>query len=138
MKTFFATVFLLLTSFSVVAEEQLIELSDGTELPVQTFASEGEALFIWLPSEFGLSPRFLQLAQRNAKVGIETWIPDYHSAWFIPPGRYSLNELDPQFVVDVINKALSDTTKDIYLVNSGRMAVKALQPHVVFKTVNAI
>ena len=87
MKTFFATVLLLLASFSVLAEEQLIELSDGTELPVQTFTSEGEALFIWLPSEFGLSPRFQQLAQRNTKVGIETWIPDYHSAWFIPPGR---------------------------------------------------
>jgi len=127
VKTFFATTLLILSSFSVFAEEQLIELSDGTELPVKTFTSEGDALFIWLPSEFGLSPRFQQLAQRNTKVGIETWIPDYHSAWFIPPGRYSLNELDPQFVVEVIDKALSDTTKDIYLVNSGRMAVKALQ-----------
>ena len=87
MKTLFATALLLLTSFSVLAEERLIELSDGTELPVQTFTSEGNSLFIWLPSEFGLSPRFQQLAQRNTNVGIETWIPDYHSAWFIPPGR---------------------------------------------------
>ena len=66
MKTFFATTLLILSSFSVFAEEQIIELSDGTELPVKTFTSEGDALFIWLPSEFGLSPRFQKVPRGPA------------------------------------------------------------------------
>ena len=55
-------------------------------------------MILWLPGEFGATPRRDALARALAARGIEVWTPDLHSAWFLPVGRYSLNDVDPAAV----------------------------------------
>jgi peroxiredoxin len=103
-----------------------LELDDGADLPIATYPAEGDRLLLWMPSEFGISPRQKPTAEALAKLGIEVWMPDLHSAWFIPPGRYSLNDVDPQALVKLIERALG-TGKRLYLFASGRLTALSLQ-----------
>jgi len=107
------------------AGEKILGLDDGTEISSEVFPAHGDRLLLWLPSEFGLSPRQAPTASALAKLGIEVWIPDLHSAWFITPGRYSLNRVDPKAVQLLIEQALS-TGKQVYLQAAGRVNVLAL------------
>lgn len=106
--------------------QDTVELDDGTEISIEVFPSDGKHLTLWLPSEFGLSPRQTPTAQGMAKQGMEVWIPDLHSAWFIPAGRYSLNDIAPAALTSLIKKA-ADTDKTVYLIASGRTAALALR-----------
>ncbi|OOZ19030.1 hypothetical protein BOW28_01025 [Solemya velum gill symbiont] len=112
---------------SVFAEERLVELQDGTEIPVEHVAAAGERVMLWLPSEFGMSPRQLAVAQGLAESGIEVWMPDLHSGYFIPQGRYSLNALPPEVLLELMQEAQSTSKKQLYVFVSGRMAPKTLE-----------
>lgn len=125
-------IFYLLTAFlaalpvTTPAAEQTLELEDGHEIVINVLPGDGQRLLLWLPSEFGLSPRQKPTTRALAELGIEVWIPDLHSTWFIPPGRYSLNEVDPGAIAALLRKALG-SGKQVYLMSSGRVAALALQ-----------
>jgi len=125
---------LILAGSAWTAQEQTLELDDGTEISSEIYPAQGNRLLLWLPSEFGLSPRQGPTAEALSSLGIEVRIPDLHSAWFITPGRYSLNEVDPGVVQSLIEKALQ-TGKQVYLLASGRVNVLAL--HAVHRLQNA-
>ena len=110
---------------SSFAAERILELADGNEISSEVYAAQGDRLLVWLPSEFGLSPRQGSTARTLNELGIEVWIPDLHSAWFITPGRYSLNEVDPEAVQRLIEQAMQ-TGKQVFLLSSGRVNVLAL------------
>jgi peroxiredoxin len=120
-------VLLLLASPLVYAEskEVSLELDDGAEMPIEVYPSSGNKLVIWLTSEFGLSPRQATTAKAMGELGMEVWMPDLHSTWFIPIGRYSLNDVDPAAVQKLIEQALQ-TNKTVYLMVAGRVNVLAL------------
>lgn len=107
------------------AGEQVLELDDGAEIVSEVFPAQGDRLLLWLPSEFGASARQTPTAKALAELGIEVWLPDLHSAWFISPGRYSLNNVDPQAVQHLIEQAMK-TGKQVYLQSAGRVNVLAL------------
>lgn len=116
---------LLLSSFAQAVQELALETADGDEITIEQHPAEGERLLLWLPSEFGLSPRQQPTAQALAARGIEVWIPDLHGAWFIPPGRYSLNDVSPGTIQSLIEMALA-TGKQVSLFASGRVNALAL------------
>ena len=111
---------LLLLAGLAQAAPRILELQDGTEIGIETYPADGDALLLWLPSEFGLSPRQAPTAHALAGKGVEVWIPDLHSAWFIPAGRYSLNEIDPASIEELLSGALA-TGKKVYLLTTGRV-----------------
>ena len=98
----------------------------GDSVPVQTYPADGDRLLLWLPSEFGASPRQPATARALAALGIEVWIPDLHGAWFLPPGRYSLLGIDPTSIADLIDAAVRRTGKRVFLMAPGRTAALAL------------
>lgn len=100
---------------------------DDVEIPLMRFSGDGDRRVIWLPSEFGISQRRLDLAGALARIGIEVWIPDLHSAWFLPVGRYSLNGADPAAISAVISHAYEMDNRSLYLLAEGRSAMLALQ-----------
>ena len=112
--------------FSEAAESLSVPLPGGDEIPVTRHPAPGDTRLLWLPSEFGLSPRQAEVARGLAALGIDTWIADLHSAWFIPPGRYSLNGVDPEAIATLIRRAARDR-KQLYLLASGRTAALALR-----------
>ncbi|BAN69864.1 TlpA disulfide reductase family protein [endosymbiont of unidentified scaly snail isolate Monju] len=107
-------------------QEQVLTLNDGTELPLGIYPAEGSRLLLWLPSEFGPSPRQGTLAEALAARDIEVWLPDLHAGWFLAPGRYSLNTIPPQAVAELIAQAAA-TGKQVFLLASGRTAALALR-----------
>lgn len=117
---------LLLTPLAWAAHDEIVlTLGDGTEVPTPVFRAQGDRLILWLPSEFGPSPRREQTAAGLARRGIEVWLPDLHAAWFIPPGRYSLNDVATATLVELLQQALA-TGKQVYLMAAGRSAALGL------------
>lgn len=109
------------------AQERLVVLDSGTEIPVTVYpAGTGERLLLWLPSEFGLSPRQAPVARALAEHGIEVWIPDLHGAWFLAPGRYSLNQVPPEAVAELLGHAV-ESGRQVFVMASGRTAGLALR-----------
>jgi peroxiredoxin len=107
------------------AAERLVATPSGDEIPVQVYPAAGERLLLWLPTEFGTSPRRKALAAQLASEGIEVWMPDLHAAWFLPVGRYSLNDVDPGAVAALIDAALAGG-REVYLMAAGRSVALAL------------
>ena len=98
----------------------------GDEIPVEILPAAGERLLVWLPSEFGNTPRRRALAARMAAEGVEVWSPDLHSAWFLPVGRYSLNDVDPGVIGQLLTDAVDSTGKQVFLMAEGRTVALAL------------
>ena len=112
----------------VAAEPQTLNISQdeaGPDISVERYATPGRQLLLWLPGEHGISPRQNPTAETLADAGVEVWLPDLHSSYFIAPGRYSLNELEATVVVRLIDAALA-TGKQVYVMAAGRSAGMAL------------
>lgn len=121
--------FLLLPVLASASEEFVAELPNGDEIPVIHYPAQGDVRLLWLTSEFGLSPRQRPTAEALAARGVDTWIADLHSAWFIPAGRYSLNQVDPAAVSELIRQATRDGQR-VFLLADGRttgLALRALR-----------
>lgn len=116
--------------FSIVGqatEERTVTLQSGDEIPLTVYpAAGGDRLLLWLPSEFGLSPRQRPVAEALARQGIEVWIPDLHAAWFLAAGRYSLNAVPPAAITELVHQAVASGRK-VFLMAAGRTAGLALR-----------
>jgi thiol-disulfide isomerase/thioredoxin len=110
------------------ADNQSVDLADGTEVPLRHFpAADPRVTLLWLPSEFGLSPRLDATAEALADGGIEVWLADLHSAWFLPSGRYSLDEVTPAAIAELIDRVQQRSDRVLYVIAPGRTAALALQ-----------
>lgn len=106
--------------------EHLVITPGGDEIPVTVRAADGERLLVWLSSEFGSTPRRTALAEALAAQGVEVWTPDLHAAWFLPAGRYSLNDVDPAAVSAIFTDAVGSSGKRVFLMAEGRTVALAL------------
>lgn len=106
------------TSLSVAA-------ADGVQIPVQRFAARGSTLLLWLPSESGVSAAEPRAGRELAQKSLETWVADLHAARFLPGVASSMDQLTPEDVARVIQRA-AETGKDLVLISSERGAPLAL------------
>jgi peroxiredoxin len=120
-----ALLLIVIPAFTTQAAERLVQTPSGDEIPVRVYPADGERILLWLPTEFGATPRRKALAERLAAAGTEVWMPDLHAAWFLPVGRYSLNEVDPAAIAALFDAALAGGRK-LYLMAAGRSVALAL------------
>jgi len=118
---------LLILISATVQAEQTVTTPDGDEIPVTVHPADGSDLILWLSSEFGPRPRGRELAATLAAAGTEVWRPDLHAAWFLPVGRYSLNDLDPAAIASLIDTAIRQSGKRVFLMAEGRSVALALR-----------
>jgi thiol-disulfide isomerase/thioredoxin len=118
---------LLIPLSGALAEEIEIPLGDGADAFITRFPADGEELIVWFPSEFGPSPRLPPIAQALASLGIEVWMPDLHATWFLPVGRYSLGDVDPDALMQIMRAAQEQSGKRVYLMAPGRTAALGLE-----------
>ncbi len=118
-------------------EEQLT-LDDGTELSLLTFpaqTTETFATLIWAPSEHGLQPAEIgiaeALARRLAPVGFEVVAPDYFSSYFLPPGASSLDQVAATSLAALLRalrqRHANNGDYRIYLVAADKAAISAMR-----------
>ena len=117
----------LLITFSTQAADLDIELSNGTQIPITQFTADSDSILLWLPPEYGLHGKEPATAEFIAKLGMETWIADIHSGYFIPYGRRSLDNIPIDDIVELITIASANNTRRVYLFSAGRAAALALQ-----------
>lgn len=108
------------------AKQQNVTLANGTEIPVTVFPGRSNAILLWLPSENGLVPAEFNAASEIAKSGVEVWLADLHTAYFLPIVPSSLQQIPADDVAQLIAASARRSGKKIYLVSEGNGAALAL------------
>lgn len=110
--------------------EESILLNDGElDVPVIRYPASGSTapLILWLPSSHGTSPRQSMTAQGLAELGIETWIIDLHLAYFVDPGRASIEQFKAEDIAQLLHYAAAENPRKIYVMSSDAGAIAALR-----------
>ena len=109
------------------ASEIDIHLRDGVDLNLHQYPAEGEYLVLWIANGYGLSPRDIQVAQGLAQHGVEIWQIDFAQALFQVGGSNLMRNLDPNYVVALIDAAHVRTHKKVLLLSHSYGAIPALR-----------
>ena len=121
--------FIFLSVCNIAYASNLIEMdleSDNT-INIDQYSSEGESLLIYLPSERGLGKAYVPVAQQLSLFGTDVWALDLHASYMIPKHRSSLDKIDINDLVELIEKAKDKGFDNIYFITSGRGAQLALK-----------
>ena len=126
------SLFVLFFSSTPHAVEKLIQTSSQEEIPVTVFnvdykADKNTPVLLWLPTEYGIHGREAATAEALAQKGIEVWIADLHSAFFLPFGRSSYNNIQDNDIVELIKTASNNEQREVILFATGRAAPIALR-----------
>jgi peroxiredoxin len=108
------------------ADTPRVSTPDGTEISLQTFAAEGDRLFIWLPPEAGFGRAQPAVATRLAAAGTEVWLADLLESRFLPTVPSSLDRIPAEDVAALI-QAGAARKPAVYLLTSGRGVLPALR-----------
>jgi Peroxiredoxin len=120
-------IFILLSSVIVAGEELEIELNSGNAINIDAYASEGDTLFLYLPSERGFGIGHVPTMQQLAFEGYDVWVADLHSSYMIAKYRSSIDRFDIDDLLELVNFANNKSFKNLYFLTSGRGAQLALK-----------
>lgn len=110
--------------------EESILLNEGElDIPVFRYPTNksNAPLILWLPSSHGSSPNQAMTARGLAELGIETWIVDLHLAYFVDPGRASIEHFKARDIAQLLHYATGEKLRKIYVMSSGAGAIAALR-----------
>jgi len=103
-----------------------VRLADGTEVPVEQYAADGDLLFVWLPSGFSSQRLEVPVAQALSRQGIEVWQADVLQGRLLIPAESSLEEVPDSDISGLIDAA-RQRGKRVVLVASARAGIVALR-----------
>ena len=118
---------LLISTIAISGESLEIELSSDNTISIDSFNSDGEVLFIYLPSERGFGNAHVSTTQQLAFIGTDVWVVDLHSSYMIPKSRSSIDKFDISDLVEMVNIAENMNYSKIYFLTAGRGAKLALR-----------
>lgn len=99
----------------------------GDEINITIHTASGNDLFIWLPSEAGPQISEQTTAQQLSRQGVEVWQVNLLEDYFLPIVASSLDRLPDEAISELVDFAVKQTGKNIYLVTSGRGVVPVLR-----------
>jgi len=111
------------------AAEKTISLttSAGDEITIASSPAAGKKLFIWLPSEAGPQLSEQKTAGQLAHKGIEVWRIDLLADYFLPQTTSSMERIPDTAISELIQHAIEQTHKQVYLITTGRGAIPILR-----------
>lgn len=121
--------FILIMPVQALIEESILLNKGELDVPFSRYpaSASGAPLILWLPSSHGTSPRQSMTAQGLAELGIETWIIDLHLAYFVDPGRASIEQFKAEDIAQLLHYAASESQRPIYVMSSDAGAIAALR-----------
>ena len=99
----------------------------GDQIPIERHAAHGDIAVIWTPSRFGVQPTQSVLADKLAARGIEVWIADLQTAYFVGNGRQGLKHFRPQDIALLVDRAVEEGKHQVYLMSTGLGAQPVLR-----------
>ncbi|MBD3618666.1 MAG: TlpA family protein disulfide reductase [Chromatiales bacterium] len=99
---------------------------DGDEVPVATYPADGGRLALWIPAEYGVLEAYHETARALQAEGVESWIADPYTTWFLPVASSSLDAIPDTLVGALIDAAHEATGKQVFLVSHDQGAAVAL------------
>ena len=113
------------TSFAEPIHTDLTLESD-TDISLSITGESGDRV-LWIPSEYGLNkPRHYWLIETLASKGLEVWLAELHSSYFVSPGRNSYTEIPVDDIADLIRKSLPEDGSKLFIVCTSRGAALTL------------
>ena len=100
--------------------------NDEQDIEVRQYKSNGDDLLIVLPSTHGLTNGLKSLVNSVNKKGVEVWVADPYSSFFLPTVDSSLKKIPKNAYVSIINKAIK-TNKNIFLFSNDKANALLLQ-----------
>lgn len=123
---FFATllgVFLLQMPALVNAlEERTLVADDGTDIPVAVYPDDRGPVLLWLPSEHGVLTGHHRQARALQEMGVETWLPDPFSGYFLPTAPSSFDRFPVDLVSQLIEAASQQGERPVFIFGNDRAA----------------
>ena len=124
----FITSLTLCLSFPLAAEVAI----DSTSEDVETieFPADGDKLLLVIPSSHGMTKGLQTLAESLSRAGVEVWLADPFSTWFLPEAPSSLQKIPTAAYASLIAKARAQATatgKRLYLFAFDRGAQHLLE-----------
>ncbi len=107
-------------------ESLSIAVDADTDMPVLHYPADGDTAVLWLPSESGVIEQERTAAQHLADAGIEVWLADTFSAYFLPTVGSSIEQMPPEHIATLIDDLQRKSHKRLYLVGPGRGALLLL------------
>ena len=104
-----------------------LELASGTAMSLSRFQSEGKTLLLWLPSERGFSKDYIPVANSLASMGYDLWSANLHDSYIIPTSRDSLEQVDIDDLLELLDIARQQGFEQIFLLSSSRGMQLALK-----------
>jgi len=102
-------------------EEIVLEMDDGTDVPVSIFSADGPVL-LWLPSEHGLLPGHSFQAQQLQAAGVEVWLPDPFMGYFLPTAPSSFDRIPTRLILRLIEAGSRNGERPIFVFGNDRAA----------------
>jgi thiol-disulfide isomerase/thioredoxin len=104
-------------------ETLYIKTASDVEIPVERYGNADAPRLLWLPSEYGYATdRYPVLMGAISAAGFEVWQVRLHEAYFIPAGRKSLTQVPVEDVAGLIEQAVPDDGRKLFILSSGRGA----------------
>jgi hypothetical protein len=95
-------------------------LADGTEVETRVYPADGDSLILGFACDEGESDNEETTAARLAADGVEVWMPDMLSAFWLPDLPSSIEQIPAAAIAELARDAYRDTGKDVYLMAGGR------------------
>lgn len=117
----------LFISLLLFADEQIIDIGESLELPVNVFPADGDQLLLVLPSEYGFQRGHELLGRAIAAQSTEVWLADLYAAYFLPVSRSSLENFFVKDIAKLIDAVDQKTGKAIFLMSHDSGVVPMLE-----------
>lgn len=120
-------VLVLLSTVIYAGERFELELSSGESISIDGYPAEGDTLYLYLPSERGLTKGYVATAQQLAFENRALWAVDLHSSYMVAPRRSSIDKFNIDDLLELVDYSKQQGFKQLFFIASGRGAQLALK-----------
>lgn len=101
------------------ADKYTLALSEDVEVEIRRFQATGNELLLGFACDEGASINEEATAIKLSRDGLEVWMPDLLSAFFLPKLPSSIAEIPADATADIVLDAAKSTGKSVYLIAGG-------------------
>lgn len=123
--------------FAQKSEIITLDLPGGDSVEIRDFKADGDTLLLGFACDEGTGEAEMNTADLLSDSDIEIWMPDLLGAYFLPKLKSSLLEIPAEDVVTLIDAAISQSQKRVYLISSGQASSVVLRGLVEWEKLHA-